>query len=207
MKLRVASAGLMLVLGGAASAAAQDLKVVVTIKPIHALVSQVMSGVGTPRVLVDSNASPHTFALKPSDARALNEAHVLFRVSEGVEPFVTRIAASLPKSVEVVNLDQTPGLIKLVRRGGGMFEAHGHDGAKAGGKGGGKHEHHDQAHAKKGSEIDGHIWLDPENAKAIVDRIATVLSAKAPQHAAKFAGNGAAAKSKSTSSRAILKKI
>jgi zinc transport system substrate-binding protein len=186
MSLRSTSAGLLLLLSGAASATAQDLKVVVSIKPVHALVSQVMSGVGTPRVIVDGSTSPHTFTLRPSDAKAFNNADVLFRVSDGVEPFTTKIAASLPRSVQVVSLDQTPGLIKLARRASGPFEKQAHGASK----------HDDHGHAKAGAEIDGHIWLDPENAKLIVDRIAHVLSAKAPQHAAKFAENSSAAKIK-----------
>ncbi len=55
-----------------AARAASDFKVVVTIKPLHALVAQVMAGVGSPELLVKGAASPHTFTLRPSEVRALN---------------------------------------------------------------------------------------------------------------------------------------
>ena len=68
-------AALAAVLGAGSSAAslaqaADQHGVVVTIKPVHALVSQVMEGIGTPVLIVEGNASPHTFTLKPSSASA-----------------------------------------------------------------------------------------------------------------------------------------
>jgi len=73
-------------------------KVVVTIKPLHALVAQVMDGVGSPVLLVNGLASAHTYSLKPSEARALHDADLLVRMSETVEPFTGRIVRSLPTS-------------------------------------------------------------------------------------------------------------
>ena len=68
--------------GGRIAPAAADLNVVVTIKPLHALVAQVMGRAGTPELLVKGAASPHTYALKPSDASRLNEADIFFRMSD-----------------------------------------------------------------------------------------------------------------------------
>ena len=128
-----AALGLPLVLGatlGAGMAQAQAgagadsggaLEVVATIKPIHALVAQVMGETGEPRLLVGGTASPHTYALKPSDAKALNGARLVFRVSEQIEPFTRRIVASLPKSVTVVTLADAPGLRLLDLREGDTF--------------------------------------------------------------------------------------
>ena len=93
-------------LSGALPAAA-DLNVVVTIKPLHALVSQVMKGSGTPELLVKGSASAHTYALKPSDASKLGQADVFFRMSETMEPFTAKSPKSLPKSVQVVTLQTT----------------------------------------------------------------------------------------------------
>ena len=76
----------------AASPAAAELKVVVTIKPIHSLVTQLMVGIGEPTLLVDGAASPHSFALKPSGVRAIDAADVLIRVSPTLEPFTVKIA-------------------------------------------------------------------------------------------------------------------
>ena len=44
----------------------------------------------------------------------------------------------------------------------------------------------------KGDAVDGHAWLDPDNAKIMTDRIRQVLAAKYPEHAAVFKANAAA---------------
>ncbi len=181
MSCRVA----ILIVGGlvctAFGAKAQEapLKVAVTMKPIHALVMQVMEGAGVPTLIVDGASSPHTYALKPSDAKALNDADVVVRVSEQVEPFTAKAIRGLPKSVQVVTLDTTPTIKRLPRRVSGDFAT------AAGG-------HKDHDHGKPGG-LDGHIWLDPDNAKLIVARVAKVLAEKRPGSAAVFQANAAKA--------------
>jgi zinc transport system substrate-binding protein len=176
----LALAGLVLVTATVAHAQkAATLDVAVTSKPVHALVASVMRGVGTPTLIVEGAASPHTFTLKPSTARAITRSDVFFRISESIEPFTRRLVRTLPKSVAVVTLAETKGLTLFERRQGATFEkdghGHGHDHDHGGGK-------------------DGHVWLDPANAKLIVDRIAAVLSEKAPQHGQAFTANATAAK-------------
>ena len=166
-----------------AGAAPGDLNVVVTIKPIHSLVTRLMEGIGTPTLLIKGAGSPHTFALKPSDVRAINAAGVFVRVSDTLEPFTRAIVKSLPGSVDVVTLAQAPGVRLLDRREGGTFEEHTHGHGQDGAEGG-KHGADDDASAK-----DGHIWLDPDNAKAIVAYLAEVLSRHAPEQAAKIQAN------------------
>jgi zinc transport system substrate-binding protein len=163
--------------------AATDVKVVVTIKPLHALVAQVMSGVATPDLLVNGVASPHTFTLRPSEVRTLNKADLFFRMSETVEPFTVPVVRSLPKSVEVVTLQDAPGVALLALRTGALFEHHVHEAGKSG-------AHTDDHSApRKGDVVDGHAWLNPGNAKAMVSRIERALSARYPAHAAAFRRN------------------
>lgn len=171
----------------AAGPAWAGVDVVVTSKPVHALVAQVMQGAGEPALLVDGTASPHTFAMRPSDAQKVNRAHVFFRVSEGLEPFTARLIKSLPKSVDVVTLAQAPGMKLLQRRSGGPFETHGH------GHGTGKKAsaHKDHAHGA-GEDYDAHIWLDPDNAKAIVTAVAAALVKRAPEQTKLLEANAAA---------------
>lgn len=158
----------------ACGAMAAEIKVVATIKPIHGLVAGVMEGVGTPELLVGGTASPHTFALKPSGARALNAAAVVFRVSPAVEPFTVKVAAALPASVRMVTLAEAPGVKLLQRRHGTTFDSHDHD------------DGHDHA-----GDHDGHSWLDPDNAKAMVRTIANVLTEVSPGDGPVFAANAA----------------
>lgn len=166
-------------LAGPALAQDPGLKVVVTSKPVHALVAEVMTGVGTPALLVDGTASPHTYSMRPSDAQKVNQADVFFRVSEALEPFTAKIVRALPRKVKVATLAEAPDLKLLERRSGGPFEApkHAHGAAK-----------HKHAHGPA-SSYDAHVWLDPDNAKAITRAIAVTLAEHAPAHAARFKAN------------------
>ena len=64
------------------SPANAELKVVASIKPIHSLASYLMDGVGKPDLIVDGYSSPHGFALKPSHAKMLQEADIVFWVGD-----------------------------------------------------------------------------------------------------------------------------
>lgn len=178
--------------GSLAAAETQAPNVVVTIKPIYALVSEVMAGVGTPMLLVGGSASPHTFTLRPSTARAINDADVFIRVSDALEPFTRKIAEALPPGVKMLTLADAPGLTLLDQRHGGTFEphVHGHEGAEAHEHHGAHGDHDDDDHDEEGK--DGHIWLDPQNAKAIVAIVTKTLASRYPEYATKFASNAAA---------------
>ena len=187
---------LAFVIGSAALArpAAAEIGVVVTSRPAHAIVAFVMEGVGQPRLLVE-RGSLHTFSMRPSDARAVNAADVVFRVSGMLEPFTQRIFASLPERVRRVTLIEAPGLHLLNRRTGATFEDHdhaGHDHAHrpAAGHKNQREQKHTHEHAQPGDrDVDGHVWLDPGNARAIARHVATVLAQAAPQHAQRLHAN------------------
>ena len=174
----------LLWLSFSAGRAMAELKVVVTIKPIHSLVAQLMEGVGTPSLLIEGTGSPHTFSLKPSGVHAIDTADVFIRVSDTLEPFTRKIAAALPESVHLVTLEDAPGLKVLYLRTGGGFEPHAH--AEGG----------HVAEAEHGEARDGHIWLDPDNAKVIVSYLAKVLSERDPADAARLKANAEALNAK-----------
>lgn len=171
----------MLLSVASASDARSDVVVVATIKPIHSLAAAVMAGAGTPKLLIDGAGSPHTFALKPSDARALQQARIVFRVSEGLEVFLNKVARSLPRTTQVVDLDEAPDLTLLPMRTGGAFGEHKHEPIKRGKR--------DHDHGHDHTANDGHIWLDPLNAKAIVRYMAQTLAAADPDKASLYQAN------------------
>lgn len=154
-------------------------EVVVSIKPIHALVAGVMEGIGEPGLIVAGASSPHTYTLRPSDARRLAAADLVFWVGPIMEGFLAKPLAALSGKAAIVELDRTPGIALLPAREGGAWEpdedeprpVHGGDPAL---------------------EQDGHLWLDPDNAKAIVRIAVARLSALDPADAARYAANGAA---------------
>lgn len=158
-----------------AEAAQGEPLVIVTIKPVHALVSQVMAGIGEPYLLVDGASSPHSFSLRPSQSSAVSKADVFVRVSPHVEPFTTRLQAILPADSVVLTLADAEGVRLLSRRDGANFD-HDHDHEHSG------DDHHDDA-------TDGHIWLDTKNARAVVRSVAKALSERYPTHSKVFDAN------------------
>ncbi|TAU89574.1 zinc ABC transporter substrate-binding protein [Rhizobium leguminosarum] len=182
---------------------AADAPVVVTsIKPIHSLVSAIMQGVGEPELIVDGAASPHTYNLKPSNARALQEAKVIFWVGPGLEAFLEKPLQALGRDASIAELDNAPGLVKLPFREGGAFEPH--DDAPEHESASGQHDEADAAHdADPGhasdhdhdhdhGAFDTHLWLDPMNAKAMAAMITTTLVAADPANALTYQGNAKA---------------
>ncbi len=188
--VRLASAAVLtLAVFGAFPATASALEVVVTSKPIHSLVAGVMGETGKPKLLVDGSASPHTYAMKPSDAKAVNAAKVFFRVSEGLEPFTGKLVKSLPKSVTVVSLEEAPGVTRLDRRKGRTFETHSHGSGKKGHDRHGHHDDHDDDDHADGSRTDPHVWLDPSNAATMTRHIAEALAKADAANASVYRAN------------------
>lgn len=156
----------------AAPALAAPPEVVVTIQPLHSLVAGVMHGVGEPRLLVQGGASPHDFALKPSDARLLSGAALVVLADEGLEGFLAKPLKTIAGKAEVIEMSALPGMTLLPRREGGVWEEDEHGG----------HDHRHDGH-------DPHVWLDPANAMVLVKAVAEKLAAMDPANAATYRGN------------------
>ena len=167
-----------------------EIKVVASIKPIHSLASYLMDGVNKPDLIVDGYSSPHGFALKPSHAKMLQEADIIFYVGEGLENFLEKPLKSIAKKAEKIELMEIKGLQKLKFRERNIFDDHddhGHDedGHKEDDHAEHEHEedghkeddHDDHGHEEDGheghahGEYDPHIWLDPVNAKVILNEM------------------------------------
>jgi zinc transport system substrate-binding protein len=165
--------------------------VVASVLPIHSLVAGVMEGVGKPHLLVPGGASPHSFALRPSDASKLGEAKAVFWVGPTLETFLVRPLKALTQGATVVALAGAEGVTLLPFREGGPWDEqddeheHGH-GAEAAHGHGDAHEH-DHDHADHG--IDAHVWLDPLNAVAFVGAIAAALEQADPANAKAYRAN------------------
>lgn len=131
-------------------------RVVTDIAPVHSLVAQVMEGVGEPELLLPPSASPHDYALRPSDARKLGSADAVIWIGHRLTPWLGKPIETLADGSTVVELLDSEGLVLL------EYGGHGH-----------KHDEHGDEHAT--AIHDPHIWLDPVNAKALVSEIADTL--------------------------------
>ncbi len=189
-----------------------DLKVVTSIKPIHSLASYLMEGVGKPSLIVDGYASPHGFALKPSHAKMLQEADIIFWIGEDLENFLEKPLSSIAKKSEKIELMEAHGLNKLKFRERNIFDDHDDHGHKKkddhddhddhGHKKKDDHDDHghdDDGHKKKDDhddheghhhgEYDPHIWLDPINAKIILNEMVEHLIENDAKNASTYKSN------------------
>ena len=113
---------LLFLLFTANSSVNADIKVVTSIKPIHSLASYLMDGVGKPDLIVDGYNSPHAFAMKPSHAKMLQNADLIFWVGEDMESFLEKPLNSIAKKAEKIELMEIKGLNKLEFRERNIFE-------------------------------------------------------------------------------------
>ncbi len=216
---RLSIPALLLAALGAAPAAADAPEVVASIKPVHSLVAGVMGDLGTPSLLVSGSDSPHTYAMKPSEAAALSRAAIVFWIGEELETFLAQPIANLGANARSVALIDSPGMTVLQYEDdhgeeaghdddhddhAGHGHSHGHD----------AHDHdddHGHSHASDGHDddddghsdaahdhdhdhdgADPHVWLDPRNAVKMVDNIAATLADADPANAATYHANAEA---------------
>ena len=232
---------IILILFSSSNLFAADTKgVITTIQPINSLVSAVIGDTGKTISLIPADISPHEYKLKPSDAKKMQEANIIFFVSNHLESSVTKVFKNLPKNIKIINLLEETGIEHLAIRDNEAWERHDHHGHddhddhdkhakkhddhddhdKHGkkhddhddhDKHGKKHDDHDDhdKHAKKHddhddhdkhgkkhddhddheSKDDVHIWLSPDNAIKIVEKVNKELTLLFPDNASKYSEN------------------
>ncbi|WP_085585337.1 zinc ABC transporter substrate-binding protein ZnuA [Thalassospira mesophila] len=181
--------------------AADAPRVVASIKPIHSIAAAIMEGVGEPDLLVKGAASPHTYSLRPSEASALQNADLVIYVSPELEAFLSKPLASLSGNAKILELAEADGISTLAMREGGAWEAHHHGDEDAHDDDDEEHDDHDHDTAHDDDhnhdhdpehhhdEGDPHIWMSPENGKAIARDITEELAEIDPTHADFYRAN------------------
>lgn len=170
--------------------AAAAPKVIASIVPLHGIVSAVMGDQGQPELLLKGSLSEHRATYTPDQIAALGAADVVFIIGGGLEAKLGQLSGS-----EAVNgkafsaLSDTKGVRHLAIREGGGWEPHHHE-EEEGEAGHDDHDDHDEADGVL--HYDPHVWLDPENAKAMAAEAAAVLAKVDPGHAAAYEANARA---------------
>ncbi len=156
MRLPVfAGFALFLALG---AARADAPRVVASIKPVHSLVAGVMAGIAAPDLIIKGSGSPHDYALKPSDAKLLKDADIIFWIGP-LETSLAKALTALSANTKVAAMTAAPGVNVLFGRDGDI------------------------------TTIDGHMWLDVDNAKAMTAFIAAWLEKTDAANAERYRAN------------------
>ena len=157
-------------------------RVMASIQPIHSLVAGVMRGVGAPGLIVQGYGSPHAYQMRPSVAAALYEADLVFWMGAPLENFLRKPINNVRPPARVVTLLDTQGLNVYFNRKSGVWDA---EASLI------RSEKSAQP-APAAFERDPHVWLSPQNAKHLVDRIATALAKLDADNAASYRANARA---------------
>ena len=178
--MRLVTFALALILMAVPSSAGPN--VITSVMPVYGIVSAVMGDVGQPKLLLQGKMSEHRASFTPAQVAALGEADIVFIVGHGLETKLAQMSGT-----EAVNgkafvlLSEVPGVVTRPIRQGGTWEPRLHQES-------GADEHDHDAHEGV-LAYDPHVWLDPENAKAMATVVAMELAKIDPEHAATYQAN------------------
>jgi len=197
-------------------------KVVTDIPAVQSLAAQVMGDLGTPGVMLEQGGNAHHYQMKPSQARALQEADLVFWIGPEMTPWMARAIEAVALESKAIELLESDGT--LLRDFGGVLHSGGHDHADDHAEEAGDHDHedehaeeahdhaeddhdeeaHDDEHDHAHTGLDPHAWLEIGNAETWLGLMADRLAAADPENAATYAANAAAAKADLTALDARL---
>lgn len=134
-------------------------RVMVTIKPVHAIVSALLEDISQPELLLDGLNSPHTYQLKPSDVRRLNRADMIVWTGPSLEGRLRKIINQQRDRALIITLMDIPNQ-------GQPFDK-------------------TQAHHEK----DPHLWLNPQLVIELTEYLRLSLISVMPEHSDKINHN------------------
>ncbi|MDH1055911.1 zinc ABC transporter substrate-binding protein [Aquipseudomonas alcaligenes] len=158
-----------------ALSARAEVRVLTSIKPLQLIAAAVQQGAGRPDVLLPPGASPHHFALRPSDVRRVADVDLLYWVGPDLEGFLPRVLAGRDKPS--VAVQELPGMTLRHFGQAAYGEDEHHD------------EHDDHDHDHRPGSLDAHLWLLPANARVIAAKMAADLAAADPANAPLYQAN------------------
>ncbi|HIF89524.1 MAG TPA: ABC transporter substrate-binding protein [Candidatus Thioglobus sp.] len=128
------------------SASAQSTpSVVVSIKPIHSIVSSLMQGVGVPQLLLETNESAHGFHIRPSQVMAIENADLIVSIDPKFEAGLANILSTYSASSQLIISELNLANFYTFRGNG------------------------------EAGEHDYHLWLDVNNVRAVAKHLANRL--------------------------------
>lgn len=157
------------------SSAQAEVRVLTSIKPLQLIAAAVQDGVGKPEVLLPPGASPHHYALRPSDVRRVQSFDLLYWIGPDMEGFMPRVLKN--RTLPVVAVQSLPGL--HLRHFAADSASH-------------EEERDEHDHDHRPGSLDAHLWLSSVNARVIAAKMAADLSAADPANAARYDSNAKA---------------
>ncbi|WP_436317798.1 zinc ABC transporter substrate-binding protein [Vibrio agarivorans] len=138
------------------------LEVLTSFKPIQMITLELTKGVTEPDVLMESSASPHDYALRPSDAMKIQNADIIIWFGHDLETFMSRLVDGDKRVITISDFDG----IELRE----FEDGHSHDG----------HDH---------DSTDPHFWLGMNTTRDIAKVLSQELSQRDPANKQRYQEN------------------
>ncbi len=170
----------LILLSGAMQQVVADTqpRVLVSIKPLQLIFSEIAGDAVQVDLLLNPGVSPHIYQLKPSDMAKLSKADALVWVGPGMETFLAKVVTSLKPKRSVQLQHELSAFLSDANGHSGRDHDHDHDH--------GAHHHHDGHHHNHDAHGDAHLWLSPELAPEIAKVAAQLFSELRPEQAQQF---------------------
>lgn len=137
--------------------------IITSIKPFQLIALEITQGITEPKSLISSTASPHDYAMKPSDLKTVKRADLVIWFGPELEPFLEKVLLGSDNSLQLSKSDIA-------------IDEHDDSDEKS-------HEGHDHG------RVDPHIWLGPTLTKQIASAITLKLSEIDQENAAQYQTN------------------
>ena len=82
---------------------ADEPRVLTSIKPLQLIAAAVLDGIATPNLLLPVGASPHSYALKPSERRALDQTQRVYWIGPEMELFLENLLSARDNDIELMH--------------------------------------------------------------------------------------------------------
>ena len=155
----------------------EKILVIASIFPVADMVKQVGGMYVDVTTVIPPGASPHTYEPKPSLLKKISKARVFFMIGAGLELWAGKFVRLSKNQINTVELSEGISLIKLSKHHHDDFDHH--------------HGDEDISDSKSGF-ANPHIWLDPNIAKLMVNKIISVLCKIDNKHMKYYEHNGLA---------------
>ncbi|MDZ5603232.1 zinc ABC transporter substrate-binding protein [Pseudomonas sp. RP23018S] len=159
-----------------------EVRVLTSIKPLQQIAAAIQDGVGSPDVLLPPGASPHHYALRPSDVRRVADADLFYWIGPDLENFLPRVIGSRSKPTVAVMTLKNMHLRHFGEDSQGHDDHDGHQAQETSSA-----DEHDHDH-RPGS-LDAHLWLSTANARVIARKMASDLGHADPANVARYHAN------------------
>ncbi|MBA0216725.1 zinc ABC transporter substrate-binding protein ZnuA [Pectobacterium brasiliense] len=173
------------------SISAASAAVITSIRPLGFIASAIADGVTPTEVLLPDGASPHDYALRPSDVQRLQSAELVIWVGPEMEAFLAKPLAKVSPEKQIT-LSALPAIKSGLEKEAGHDHEDDHD--QAHDDHGKEHDHSHAAHddgddGHHHGEYNMHIWLSPEMTKQAAIAIHAKLLELMPQNKDKLDAN------------------